>query len=452
MGQLNLDCRFASTEASVTSKAELIFNPSLQLFAQARNDAPLTVLSGGNNSGKSLTLKWLKSALGRTAYMIGTNRFYHVYHFSSGIRDPSQLDQFENQFQSNFNQENYNHEQNPFDLNQVIIGLSDKKRSELFDLCGKLIGNTFSMKKVDSQNDLSPRYIDMDGQNLSVGSTGTRLLMTILGICMDERFETILIDEPELGLSPRVQQMLATFFDDSDARSRIFPHLSRIYLATHSHLMLSRRDITSNYIVAKNAATISIQRVKNIGEFHRLQFNLLGNSLESMYFPSAIVVVEGKTDHLYLDRVLQLKFPEKRIAVVHSGGDVKKKVHSLRETLGELDKSPLRARVFVVLDSVHQPGLRDELTRLGVLPDNVVTWSENGIEYVYPPKIMAGIFCSSAEDLRSLSLVGDRISLNDITKTKNELANLIVSALRDDSELPAELVQKLIEPVFAAIM
>ncbi|WEN15110.1 AAA family ATPase [Rhodanobacter sp. AS-Z3] len=436
----------------MTSKAELIFNPSLQLFAQTRAGSPLTVLSGSNNSGKSLTLKWLKSALGRSAYMIGTNRFYHVYHLSTGIRDPSQLDQFENQFQSNFNQENYNHEQNPFDLNQIIMGLSDKRRSELFELCGKLIGNTFSMKKVDSENELSPRYIDMDGQNLSVGSTGTRLLMTILGICMDERFETVLIDEPELGLSPKVQQMLSTFFDEPETRSKIFPHLSRIYLATHSHLMLSRRDITSNYVVSKNAATISIQRVKNIGEFHRLQFNLLGNSLESMYFPSAIVVVEGKTDHAYLDRVLQLQFPEKRIAVIHSGGDVKKKVHSLKETLGELDKSPLRARIFVVLDSVHQPGLRDELTKLGVLEENVVTWSQNGIEYVYPPKVVAGVFCASVEDVHNLSLVGDRISLNDITKTKNELAASVVSLLREDSDLPSELVEKLIDPVSAAIM
>jgi hypothetical protein len=46
------------------------------------------------------------------------------------------------------------------------------------------------------------RYIDVAGQNLSVGSTGIRLLVTVLGLCMDEVFHTILIDEPELGLGP----------------------------------------------------------------------------------------------------------------------------------------------------------------------------------------------------------------------------------------------------------
>jgi hypothetical protein len=36
--------------------------------------------------------------MGKTAYMVGTNRFYHVYHFK---RDsPCELDQFESQFQS----------------------------------------------------------------------------------------------------------------------------------------------------------------------------------------------------------------------------------------------------------------------------------------------------------------------------------------------------------------
>ena len=179
-----------------------------------RAAAPLTVLAGPNNSGKSLTLRWLKYTLGRSAYFVGTNRFYHVYHFSTGIREPNELDQFESNFQSHFNDERHNHEQNVFDLSRIIIGLSNKRRDELFALCGELIGNGFSLKKVDDLNDLSPRYIDMDGQNLSVGSTGTRLLMTILGLCMDDRFSAILIDEPELGLSPRIQNSLSSFFSE----------------------------------------------------------------------------------------------------------------------------------------------------------------------------------------------------------------------------------------------
>ena len=152
---------------SSISKGDLVFQPSLADFSAQRADKTLTVLAGANNSGKSLVLKWLKQTLGRVAYMVGTNRFYHVYHFSTGIRDPNQVDQLENQFNSQFHQEQYNYEQNFLDLNGIIVGLSNKQRSALFDLCSQLIGSTFSLKKVDEENELSNRYIDMDGQNLT---------------------------------------------------------------------------------------------------------------------------------------------------------------------------------------------------------------------------------------------------------------------------------------------
>jgi hypothetical protein len=79
----------------------LEFDPPLEDFAKSPSGSASTVLSGGNNSGKSLVLKYLKSTMGKTAYMVGTNRFYHVYHFSAGLRDPSQLDSFENNSQNN---------------------------------------------------------------------------------------------------------------------------------------------------------------------------------------------------------------------------------------------------------------------------------------------------------------------------------------------------------------
>ncbi len=183
------------------SKHELEFVPSLQDFGQMRSQAEYTVLAGPNNSGKSLTLRYLKSTLGRNAYFVGTNRFYHVYHLSTGIRPTNELDQFESTFQNHFNDDSHNHEQNVFDLGRILQGLKDSRRDKLFELCGELIGSKFSLKKVEEENDLSPRYIDMDGQNLSVGSTGTRLLMTVLGLCMDDRFNTILIDEYLLSLT-----------------------------------------------------------------------------------------------------------------------------------------------------------------------------------------------------------------------------------------------------------
>lgn len=414
-------------ERIALKKGDLEFIPSLQLFSNSRTEQPLTVLAGGNNTGKSLTLKYLKKTLGKFAYFVGTNRFYHVYHFSTGIREPHELENFESTFNSNFEQEQYNYEQNVFDLSKIIIGLTDVRRAALFALCGELIGNRFTMKKVDEENDLSPRYIDMDGQNLSVGSTGSRLLMTLLGLCMDDRFSSILIDEPELGLSPRVQQALSNFFQNSEEREKYFPHLKRVYIATHSHIFLARRDITSNYVVVKDGKRIQLNRIQDINSFHRLQFNLLGNDLESMFFPSAIVVVEGKTDHSYIDRVIQLRMPDRRVAVIHAGGDIKRKIYGLREAFGDLEKSPFRSRLFVVLDKIHQPGLTEELVRLGVLGENVVIWSRNGIEYFYPASILMTIFSCDSDALSDLPIVGDVIEFNGVKKTKNELSQARLS-------------------------
>jgi len=436
---------------AVHKKQDIEFVPSLQLFAQSRASSSYTALAGPNNSGKSLVLRSLKYTLGRSSYFVGTNRFYHVYHLSTSLRQTNELDQFESNFQSQFNDESHNHEQNVFDLARIITSLSDKRRSDLFTLCGALIGSTFSMKKVEEDNELSPRYIDMDGQNLSVGSTGTRLLMTILGICMDDRFKTILIDEPELGLSPKVQNALSAFLQDEAQRSKYFPHLERVFVSTHSQLFLSRSDMASNYVVSKDGARISLTKTQDINEFHRLQFNLLGNSLESLYFPSAIVVVEGKTDHAYLDRIIAVKFGGRRVTVIPSGGDVKKKVYALKESFGDLEKSPFRSRLFVVLDKVHQHGLSDELARLGVLPQNIVVWLKNGIEYYYPAEILQSVFSCSAEQIEHLSIVGDVVSLNGISKTKNDLATAVIRQIDGNTRFPADLLERLLNPLEQSI-
>lgn len=433
------------------AKQDLEFVPSLQLFGQSRSQERYTVLAGPNNSGKSLTLRWLKSTLGRTAYFVGTNRFYHVYHLGTGLRQANELDQFEANFSNQFHDDSHNHEQNVFDLGRILQGLKDVRRNQLFELCGSLIGSNFSLQLVEPGNDLSPRYIDMDGQNLSVGSTGTRLLMTILGLCMDDRFSTILIDEPELGLSPKVQQSLSGFFQDQEQREKYFPHLERVFVATHSSLFLSRSDVSSNYVVTKEGLRISLSRVQTIQDFHRLQFNLLGNSLEVMFFPSAIVVVEGKTDYIYLDRVIGLRMAGRRVTVIPSGGDVKKKVHSLKEILGDFERSPFRGRIFIVLDSVHQPGLSDELVRMGVLVDNIVVWPKNGIEYFYPSAILRAVFSASQEQVEQLTIAGDRISINGVTKTKGDLASEVIRQLSDEAVYPEELEKQLLKPLANAV-
>lgn len=422
----------------------LTFSPSLEDFAKERAGTPSTVLSGGNNSGKSLLLKWLKQAMGKTAYMVGSNRFYHVYHFSSALRDPNELDQWESQFNQHFWQEQHNYEQNFIDLNRIIINLSDVQRRKLFDLCAQLIGVPFSLEKVDPTNELSVRFIKAGDQNISVASSGTRLLMTLLGLCMDDRFKTLLIDEPELGLSPRIQTTLSAFLHDGAERAKYFPHLKQIIIATHSHLFLNRSDLASNYVISKDGAQISMRRVHDVTAFHRLQFNMLGNSLESLFLPSAVVYVEGETDQTYLERVLALRCPGRNVLVVRSGGDPKQKLHSLKENLGDLQKSPLRDRLFVVVDAIHARGLKDDLIKLGLLAENFIAWTSNGIEHVYPSALLASAFACGVPDANKFSIQDDVVSLNGISKRKKDLCHEVTRGLDAATVFPQELESQLL--------
>jgi hypothetical protein len=383
--------------------------------------------------------------------MAGPQRFYHIYELSTQRWNLQDYDNWDRSFRENFYQEDANTENNFIDLGRVLGALKDTKRKQLFELCGSLIGSTFDLKRRDEDNELSPRYVDMDGQNLSVGSTGTRLLMTLLGLCMDEQFDVMLIDEPELGLSPRVQGELSRFFADKERRDQYFPHLKSIFVATHSHIFLDRSNIGNNFTVLKMGKDVEIRQVQSMTQLHDLQFNMLGNSLEALFLPSAFVICEGKTDKPFIERLIQLRHPGRRVLVLESQGDVKRMFRTLSQSLGDIYKSPFRSRTFVVLDSVHTQGTRQDLINMGAIPKNVIVWEKNGIEYVYPPNLVAQVFGCGESDLSALSISDDEISLNGITRRKMALCSEIVAAITSETKQSDELEKKLLGPLSVAL-
>jgi len=429
----------------------LIFDPNLSEFLQSRDNSYYTTLSGGNNSGKSVILKNMKMRLGRRAYMAGPQRFYHVFELSTQRWNLQDYDSWDHQFRHQFSHEETNTEHNFIDLGRVLGSLKDKKREQLFSICSTLIGGKFSLKRRDSDNELSPRYVDMDGQNLAVGSTGTRLLMTLLGLCMDEQFDVMLIDEPELGLSPRVQSALALFLADKKQRDIYFPHLKSIFVSTHSHAFLDRNNIENNFIISKSNKKVSIRQVDSVGALHDLQFNMLGNSLENLFLPSAFIICEGKTDKPFIERLVQLRHPGRKILVIEGQGDVKRVFRSLTQSLGDIYKSPFRSRTFLILDSIHTKGTKQDLVDMGALENNVVVWDKNGIEYVYPPRALSSVFGCAEEDLYKISILSDEVSHNGITKRKSDLCREILSYMTPQDTQAAELEEKLLKPLSESI-
>ncbi len=435
---------------SMISRLNVDFVPTVEEFHAARTDKSITVLSGPNNGGTTLLLKQLCYLVGHDGYLMACNRFSHVDVLNTRERNAHEDRRYYDNFMHSFHTSRQNTEDNELKLQQVITGLKDGQRDKLFSVAKELLGNEFSLKRTDAENTFSPFYVDMDGENLCYGSSGTRLLLTLLGILLDERFSTILIDEPEIGLSPRIQAVLARFLYDEERRQEFCHHLRQIYIATHSHLFLDRRIFSNNHTVTKAGNVVSVKQVDSFGAFHQLQFNMLGNELESIFLPSSIVIVEGDTDVTFMTRVVQMHIPDRKIAVVRAGGDgeVQNKLNLLKEAFGDLATSPYCDRLFVVLDARHSVSSR-RIENQGIPGENITVWSKNGIEHYYPQQLVAEAFCCDAAELANGTLESDPIEINAIRKSKKQLAQFVTDRLTTSHPLHAEL-KVLLDRIHAA--
>ena len=422
------------------SRIDVDFVPAVEELHTARAGKSITVLSGPNNGGKTLLLKQLFYLVGHDGYLIACNRFSHVDALNTRQRDPHEHRRYYDNFMHSFYTSHQNTEDNELKLEHVITGLKDTQRETLFAAAKDLLGNNFSLQRIDPENTFSPFYVDMDAENLRYGSSGTRLLLTLLGILLDVRFSVILIDEPEIGLSPRIQALLARFLYNQEQRRQFCPHLQQIYIATHSHLFLDRDVFSNNHVVTKAGHTVSIRQVQSVGDLHQLQFNMLGNQLESMFLPSAIVIVEGDSDVTFFTKVAQLHIPNRKVAVVRAGGDgeMQNKLNVLKEAFGDLPTSPYRDRLFVVLDKRHSVNSR-RIENQGIPKESITVWSRNGIEHYYPQDLVAQVFRCDVAELSSSSLESDPIEINGIRKSKNDLAQLVTDHLTVNHPLHPEL-------------
>lgn len=323
-------------------KPQITFKPTVSEFKEKRlNESNFTALSGSNNSGKTYFLKVLRRSFDASAVYIPCQRFVNQGEFNTRTKKESYYQDRDRNTRSRLENEAQNEDSGDINLNDILFNLKNRNRKKLMELSSDLLGETFSLKQSEADNDWSSRYVQVGSYNLSYSSTGTRLLLAILGMLLDESYKIVLIDEPEIGLTPSIQNQLAKTFTDSEIRQKYFPHIQHVFIATHSHIFLDHK-IKNNFIVTKTSDNlIELNQVGTINEFHKLQFNLLGNTFESMFLPSAIIIVEGNTDRKYIKAVVSLKFPERKISFQEMfGGNVGKMVSIVDNFSGGLQQSP----------------------------------------------------------------------------------------------------------------
>ncbi|MEJ7594400.1 MAG: hypothetical protein WKF77_22935 [Planctomycetaceae bacterium] len=203
-----------------------------------------------------------------------------------------------------------------------------------------------------------------------------------------------------------------------------------LFIATHSHIFLDRNTYSNNFVVTKAGKQISAKPIASVRDLHQLQFNMLGNELESLFLPSAIVIVEGESDVTFLNKVLELHLPGPRVAIIcaHGEGEVRSKINFFREAFGDVASSLYRGRLFVVFDQSISTRL-GKIEGQGVLRDNIVVFSKNGIEQYYPSELVGAAFHCDAADVPGMDLESDPIEFNGHRHSKRALAMQVAAGL-----------------------
>ena len=423
------------------------FAEQAQSFMQSIQDCEYVVLCGRNNCGKSYLLKTLTQQAGERASYLGPARYqnFNVLGSFAPNRNQRRRTKKHQEFMNQWRNQQQNLDNSPFNLQQAIAELSNDKRNQLFEIMQSLLGSKMELRHTVENNSMSQQYISVNGHNISFTSSGYRLITSLITSLLDEEFDTFFIDEPELGISPEAQGVFSDFLFNKEIRDKYFGHIKTLVLATHSTIFLDRNEITNNYFVEKDGDLIDITRVQNISDINRMHFFLLGNRLETLYMPSVIIIVEGKCDYKYINRMINIHFENSNVSVIQANGDSRiKEIFNLTKNLfGDIQKSPYRDRIFAVLDSVHGKGLTASLESMGLPKDNIVIWQKNGIEYYYPNQILQSIYGSTGE----VEIDGDMVKLNGIEYNKNQLAELVVDKLTKETELPQEFSEEFMNKI-----
>ncbi len=420
-------------------------SPDSAVVVGSIRESAYAVLVGRNNCGKTYLLKLLRQQWGEKASYLGPQRYQNFNVLSPYSPNRDRLGQKRRQWQQWWQQQSQNLDNSPVNLQQAIAELSDETRGVLAKVVKELLGEDLEWRQTIENNSMSQKYVSYGGHNISFTSSGFRLIMTLVTSLLDTDYDTFLIDEPELGISPEAQGMLADFLFDRTSRARYFPHIRTIVFATHSTIFLDRTQIANNFSVVKVGDEISVTPVRTQAEFNSIHFFLLGNRFETLFLPSAIVLVEGKSDDAFIQRVVSTRFQSAQISVIpaHSDSRIKEVLNIARGLFADLQKSPYRDRIFVILDATHSAGLPDQLVAMGLPRENVVVWPENGIEYYYPPQLIDKIFGAG----NRLVVDGDLVSRNGITHSKAELSAKVSASLVAETEMHPEFEALFLVPL-----
>jgi predicted ATP-dependent endonuclease of OLD family len=268
--------------------------------------------------------------------------------------------------------------------------------------------------------------------------SGIRCVLPILAALTSPDIKYLLIDEPELSLEARAQRVLKELLLEAAQAGRT------VLVATQSHIFLNKDNVSCNYVVINQGARLDLEQVSEKEKLLDLTFNLLGNSLEDLFFPSNFLIVEGSSDQVVCEKVATLlRIPTGRVKIISAQGidNVSDAYKSIKNTLVPLlaDHSPYSKRVVVLLDRPSSDASRSVDEIQNALKERCIVLDEPSLEEYVPEDLFDMAGRNKAFDLDNLKekttehkYAKKDETLKALRELKKEISSALATALRHE--------------------
>lgn len=267
-----------------------------------------SVFFGGNNSGKTSVLfaacNAFYSQLIYSIDYLGLNRIHSVTSYDFQLEAQHEQNRKQKQRQNRRKRVENDDPNVPFDWMEELALQDDETRSKILEWINTHFEGWIFQEIKTGKFVTGIRPVVNGLEPVNQGS-GAKAVLPIVMQLYNPEITILAIDEPEMGLEPRMQKTLMTAIKNASEGTNGFP-VTRILLATHSHLFLDRSQPDNNFNVCKNKGQVIIERIHTTVELQQAAYNMLGSSPSDLFFPGNIVIVEGLSDFIFLDAIYKI--------------------------------------------------------------------------------------------------------------------------------------------------
>ena len=227
----------------------------------------------------------------------------------------------------------------------------------------------------------------------------------------------MLVDEPELHLESIFQKKLRDYFKKSKEFQTI--------ISTHSHLFINNKEHKNNIVLEDEGNSIKLTYCDEI-DVSDLIFRLLGNSLDDLYIPKKIVLVEGRHDKNIISKCLNFldyEFENMQLIPVGGKNNIPDKSELYQEVIDNILKkgkwysdSIIKILKIIVDNDVSDDKIDKWVADYSFIEDEQIKKIDsNGIEFLFPKSLINK--CVENTILSGNSFLKD--------KNKNEIIQII---------------------------